>query len=141
MYQDNSMATLVYSDKCQYSAQVIKEIQENPALLHIMKFHNVTTHGVPSRQITRVPTLVTNDGKILVGQEVRAWMQSMIPVQDVESVGGSGPATSTLDGTEEPDNMFSLDNYGASLAPPMTPELQARISRKTEDAMAEMQKR
>jgi hypothetical protein len=136
------MATLVYSDKCQYSAQVIKEIQENPALLHIVRFHNVTTHGVPSRQITRVPTLVTNDGKILVGQEVRAWMQSMIPVQEVDPVWSDGPATSMLDGTDSTTgDMFGLDNYGASLAPPMTPELEARISRKVQDAMSEYQKK
>ena len=37
------MATLIYSDKCQYSAQAIKSIQENPALLHIVRFHNVST--------------------------------------------------------------------------------------------------
>ena len=134
------MATLVYSDKCPYSAQIIKEIQENPVLLHIVRFHNVTTQGVPSRQITRVPTLVTNDNKLLVGQEVRAWMQSMIPVAEVEAVGAGGPATSFLDGTDGPDDMFDLDQYGASLAPPMTPELEARISRKPQDAMAEYQK-
>ena len=64
----------------------------------------------------------------------------MIPVQEIEAVNASGPATSQLDGSEEPDDMFSLDNYGASLAPPMTPELQARISRKVQDAMSEYQK-
>lgn len=134
------MATLVYSDRCQYSAQVIKDIQSNPALLHIVKFHNVTTHGVPSRQITRVPTLVTNDGKILVGQEVRAWLQSMIPVAEVEGVMG-GLATSMLDGSEEQDqSMFEFENYGASLAPPMTPELEKRITQKVQDAYASVQK-
>jgi hypothetical protein len=85
---------------------------------------------------------VTNDGKILVGQEVRAWMQSMIPVQEVDPVWSDGPATSMLDGTDSTTgDMFGLDNYGASLAPPMTPELEARISRKVQDAMSEYQKK
>lgn len=133
------MATLVYSDKCQYSAQVIKDIQANPALLHIVRFHNVTTHGVPSKQVTRVPTLMTNDGKLLVGQEVRAWLQSMVPVAEVEGT-ARGLATTMLDGSDDPvGDMFSLDHYGASLAPPMTPDLEKRISQKVQEAYASVQ--
>jgi len=124
------MATLVYSDKCQYSAQVIKEIQENPALLHIMKFHNVTTHGVPSRQITRVPTLVTNDGKMLVGKEVQAWLESMVPCDFESWDSGAG---ANLDGTENP-GMFEFDRYGESLQPRLTPELEAKIGGDVQDA-------
>jgi hypothetical protein len=134
------MATLVYSDRCQYSAQILKDIQSNPALLHIVRFHNVTTHGVPSKQITRVPTLVTNDGKILVGQEVRAWLQSMLPVPEVEGA-DYGPATTMIDGSDNPtEGMFDFDSYGASLAPPMTPELEKKISQKVQDAYASIQK-
>jgi hypothetical protein len=133
------MATLIYSDKCQYSAQAIKSIQENPALLHIVRFHNVSTHGVPSKQITRVPTLMTNDGKLLVGQEVMNWLQSMVPVTVIEGT-ERGIATSMLDGSDDPTgDMFSLDNYGASLAPPMTPDLEKRINQKVQDAYASVQ--
>jgi len=131
---------LVYSDRCQYSAQVIKEIQSNPALLHIVRFHNVSTHGIPSKQVTRVPTLVTNDGKILVGQEVRSWLQSMLPVTEIEGNEG-GFATSMIDGSENPDqDIFTFDNYGASLAPPMTPELEKKISQKVQEAYSSIQK-
>lgn len=134
------MATLVYSDRCQYSAQVIRLIQGNPALIKVMRFHNVTTHGIPSKQVTRVPTLLTNDGKILVGLEVKSWVDSMAPVEVVEANDAFGPATTFLDGTDsEIGNMFDLDKYGSSLAPPMTAELEQKINRKVQDAYSNMQ--
>jgi hypothetical protein len=134
------MAMLVYSDRCQYSAQIIKLIQENPALVKVMRFHNVTTHGIPDKQVTRVPTLLTNDGKLLVGLEVKSWIESMAPVQNVEAVDSYGPATTSLDGTDnEVGNMFDLDSYGASLAPTMTAELEKKIKTKVQDAYSSMQ--
>ena len=135
------MATLVYSDKCQYCAQVIRSIQENPALLHIVKFHNVMTQGVPSRQITRVPTIVTHDGKILVGTEVKAWIESMITHQDVEASMAFGPAATMLEGDNDEDvgDFFDLNNYGAELKPYMSKELEERINRKVQDAYSSYQ--
>lgn len=134
------MAMLVYSDRCQYCIQVIALIKENPALLHVMRFHNVSTHGVPDRQVTRVPTLMTNDGKLLVGLEVKAWVDSMAPVEQVDAVDAWGPPTTMLDGTDsETGGMFDLDSYGSSLAPPMTKELEDRINRKVQDAYSNMQ--
>jgi hypothetical protein len=136
------MATLVYSDRCQYSAQVIRYVQDNPALLHIVKFHNVTTHGVPSKQITRVPTLVTNDGKYLIGNEVKNWLEGMVNTgDDFEAVEAMGPATSMLDGNDdEAGNFFNWENHGVSLAPAMTKELEERINRKVQDAYSAYQK-
>jgi hypothetical protein len=135
------MATLVYSDRCQYSAQVIRFIQENPALLHVVRFHNVTTQGVPSKQITRVPTIVTNENKILVGNEVKSWLESMVASNnDFEPVEAFGPAASMLDGTDnEVGSFFDLNSYGSSLAPPMTRELEERINRKVQDAVSAYQ--
>ena len=134
------MATLVYSDRCQYSAQIIRLIQENPALIKVMRFHNVTVHGIPDKQVTRVPTLLTNDGKILVGIEVKAWVESMAPVEIVEANDSLGPATTLLDGMDnDVGNMFDLEHYGSSLAPAMTPELEKKISRKVQDAYSNMQ--
>jgi hypothetical protein len=133
------MATLVYSDRCQYSAQIIKLIQENPALIQVMRFHNVTKHGIPDKQVTRVPTLLTNDGKLLVGLEVKSWVESMAPVENVEARDSYGPATTSLDGVDEVGDMFDLERYGASLAPNMTPELEKKINRKVQDAYSNMQ--
>ena len=60
------MALLVYSDKCQWSQEILVYIKTQPALIEVIRFWNVNTQGVPSKQITRVPTLVTNDGKMHV---------------------------------------------------------------------------
>jgi hypothetical protein len=46
---------------------------------------------------------------------------------------GKCKGLSALDGTED-DDFFELGNYGQSLQPAMTPELQAKISRSVADA-------
>lgn len=130
------MATLVYSDRCPYCAQVIQEIRENPALLHLIRFHNVSQHGVPSKQITRVPTLITNDGKLLVGNDVRQWIESMKPEQHIEEFDQTVLAGSMLDESDLNDagNFFDVEHFHQSLAPPMTRELEEKINRKVTDA-------
>jgi hypothetical protein len=126
------MALLVYSDKCKWSQDIIAFVKTQPALIEIVRFHNVTTQGVPSKKITRVPTLVTNDGDMKVGAEVKTWLVSMIPC-DFESWDESGKLCTNLDGSDMP-GMFDLDNYGASLQPVLTPELEQKISMSVTDA-------
>lgn len=130
---------LVYSDRCQHSQKILRTIQENPALLKVLQFHNVTVRGVPNKNVTRVPTLLTQDGKILVGQEVKAWVESMIPVEEFGSV-DSFKGTAMLDesDTQGAGDMFDLDMYGASLAPVMTQELEEKINKKVQDAYSAM---
>jgi hypothetical protein len=127
------MALLVYSEKCKFCADIITFIKTQPTLLEIVRFHNISTQGVPSKRITRVPTLVTNDGIMKVGSDVKSWLESMVP-NDFESWDASGKLCYNLDGTEN-EGMFDLDKYGSSLQPKMTPELEAKISMKIEDAM------
>jgi hypothetical protein len=126
------MALLVYSDKCKFSQEIIAFIKTQPALIEIIRFHNVTTAGVPSKKITRVPTLVTNEGQMCVGAEVKSWLVSMVPT-DFESWDMGGGLCTNLDGTENP-GMFDLDKYGESLQPILTPELESRISMSVTDA-------
>ena len=126
------MALLVFSDRCNYCQDVLKYVQTEPALQSILRFWNVTTDGIPSKKITRVPTIVTNDGKMMVGSEVRAWLESMVP-SDVESF-NSNNFTFNLDGSDTSDSVFELEKYGASLQPRLTPELEARISSDTSSA-------
>ena len=130
------MAMLVYSDRCPFSTQVIQEIRENPSLVHVIRFHNVSVSGVPSKQITRVPTLITNDGRLIVGNDVRKWIESMKPQEIVEEFDQSGLATSMLDETDthESGNFFDIDNFHKTLAPPMTRELEEKISKKVQEA-------
>jgi hypothetical protein len=126
------MALLVYSDKCKFSQEIIAFIKTQPALIEIIRFHNVTTSGVPSNKITRVPTLVTNEGKMCVGAEVKSWLVSMVPT-DFESWEMGGGLCTNLDGSENA-GLFDLDKYGESLQPILTPELEARINMSVTDA-------
>jgi hypothetical protein len=105
-----------------------------------MMFHNVTVQGIPNKQITCVPTLLTNDGKTLVGREVKSWVESMIPIQEFGSL-DTYKGTSMLDESEEQmsGDMFELDMYGSSLAPVMTQELEEKINKKVQDAYSSLQ--
>jgi len=126
------MALLVYSDKCKWSTDIIQFIKTQPTLIEIVRFHNISTQGVPSKKITKVPTLVTNNGDMKVGGEVKTWLVSMIPVE-FESWDSTNNFVSNLDGSES-RTLFELDNYGESLQPVLTPELEARISMSVTDA-------
>jgi hypothetical protein len=117
------MALLVYSDKCKWSQEIL-------LYLEIVRFWNINDQGIPSKKITRVPTLVTNDGKMLVGKEVQAWLESMVPCDFESWDSGVG---ANLDGTENP-GLFEFDRYGESLQPRLTPELEARIGGDVQDA-------
>jgi hypothetical protein len=120
------MALLVFSDRCQYCQEILKFVNSEPSIQPVLRFWNITTQGVPSKKITRVPTLVTNEGKMMVGSEVRAWIESMIP-SEIESFSNDN-FTFNLDGSENLDSAFNLDKYGASLQPTLTPELEAKIN-------------
>ena len=120
------MALLVFSDRCQYCQEILKFVNSEPSIQPVLRFWNITTQGVPSKKITRVPTLVTNEGKMMVGSEVRAWIESMIP-SEIESFNNNS-FTFNLDGTDASDSIFNLEKYGSSLQPALTPELEAKIN-------------
>ena len=63
---------------------------------------------------------------MMVGSEVRAWIESMIP-SEIESF-NSDNFTFNLDGSDTSDSVFNLDKYGSSLQPVLTPELEAKIN-------------
>ena len=127
------MALLVYSEKCKHSQGIIAFIKSQPSLLEIVRFHNVSTHGVPSTKITRVPTLVTNEGKMCVGGEVKTWLESMIPT-DFCSWDATGSLCTNLDGTDTNDTLFDMSRYGESLEPMWSPELEQKINMPVTDA-------
>jgi hypothetical protein len=79
-----------------------------------------------------VPTLVTNEGKMCVGAEVKSWLVSMIPCE-FESWEGCGAQCANLDGSQT-DGMFDLDRYGESLQPVITKELEEKINTSVTDA-------
>jgi hypothetical protein len=133
------MALLIYSTKCKHSMDIFAYVDENPQLNQIVKLHNINQLGIPpqyANKITRVPTLLTQNGKMLVGNEVKQWLVSLLPAQEIMTCDVYGKCkglTASLDG-DDGEDFFDLGNYGQSLQPAMTPELQAKISRSVADA-------
>ena len=134
-------STLIYSDKCKHSMSVIHFINTHPQLKQMLSFHNINTLRVPDRRITRVPTLVTKQGNLLVGNEIKIWLESLLPNEITNcDLCGSGLGISNLSGVDDSDGLFSLDNYGVSLQPNMTEELKAKIDRSVSQAFNEVKK-
>jgi hypothetical protein len=134
------MALLIFSDKCQFSFEILNFVKSNPSLGQMLRYHNVTTHGRPANpNVTRVPTLVTTEGQIMVGGEVRNWLESMIPVEVETWSGRGGPLTASLDGEDGGPELFSLDSYGQSMQPMLTPELKEKIGKSVTDAYQQNQ--
>lgn len=134
------MALLVYSDRCNHCVDIMTYIKTQPSLLQIIRFHNINTNGLPSKRITRVPTLVTNEGNMLVGAEVRSWLESMVPLE-IDTWCPSGVCTASL--AEEQDQVgdfFDLNMYGVPLQPVVTPELHNKINKKVNEAFSDIKR-
>lgn len=136
------MSLLIFSPKCSHSMDIVNYINRHAQLKQIVQFHNVNTMGIPPQyraKITRVPTMLTKNGKILVGKEIQNWLESLLPVQDLDACDFGRCEMTTLDG-EGSAVLFGLDDYGRSLQPAMTPELEAKISRSVSDAYVDIKK-
>jgi len=134
------MSLLVYSPNCPHSLEIVEYIKNNAQLKQLVKFHNINTQGIPYNyrsSITRVPTMLTKNGKLLVGNEIKNWLNSLLPNNEWShyEFGAFGGSMTSLDGKDDDDdNAFSLDNYGVSLQPAMTKELEAKINRSVNEA-------
>ena len=62
-----------------------------------------------------------------------------LPVKDLETCNFGGCSTTTLDGEGSWD-LFGLDDYGMTLQPPMTPELENKINQSVSDAYNKVSK-
>ena len=132
------MSLLIYSPRCKHSMDIIEYVNSQSQLKQLVQFHNVNTQGIPKNfqnKITRVPTMLTKNGKILVGGEIKNWLDSLLPKKEIDHGGFSGGCSmSSLDGKDQ--NMFYLDNYGQSLQPAMTKELEEKINRDVSKGLA-----
>lgn len=72
--------------------------------------------------------MLTKNGKFLVGNEIKNWLESLLPNNEIETCGFGGCSMTTLDGENNSD-IFGLDDYGRTLQPAMTPELEEKINR------------
>tara|TARA_B100002019_G_scaffold184172_1_gene158943 strand:+ start:4618 stop:5028 length:411 start_codon:yes stop_codon:yes gene_type:complete len=136
------MSLLIFSPKCNHSLDIIDYVNNNPQLKRLVQYHNVNTMGIPPQyrnKITRVPTMLTKNGKILVGNEIKNWLESLLPNKELESCDFGNCVMTTLDG-ESNQTMFGLDDYGRSLQPPMTKELQDKINQSVSDAYTDIKK-
>ena len=130
------MSLLIYSPQCNHSLDIINYIQKHENLKKIVSYHNINKLGVPPQfknKISRVPTMLTKNGKLLVGNEIKNWLESLLPGRDVVMAGFGSCNMTTLDG-EGTDEIYDIDSYGTSLQPAMTPELEEKISRSVSDA-------
>jgi len=135
------MSLLIFSTRCQHSKAVIEFIQKHKQLQQVVHYHDVNVHGVPQQyrdKINRVPTMLTKNGKLLIGNEIINWLRSLLPSEEVEGHGFGGCLSMVgLDGeTIDDRGPFSLDRYGESIAAPMTPELEEKIKRPVGNAVA-----
>jgi len=134
------MALLIYSPKCKFSSEILEFVDKTPSLKSIVSYHDISTRGIPPDyrdKITRVPTMITKNGKFLVGSEVKQWLSSIMPDTWVSAGLGGGIGASSIADDSGGGDFFELDNYGQSLQPALTPELEAKINRDVKDAHAE----
>ena len=135
------MSLLIYSPRCKHSMDVIEYINQHQQLKQLVHYHNVNTQGIPpnyQNKINRVPTMLTKNGKILVGTEIKNWLDSLLPAKEVthSSIGAFGCSMTSLDNDKPPTDPFALDDYGRSLQPPMTKELEEKINREVSKGVA-----
>jgi len=120
--------------------EVIDYVNKHPQLQQLVHYHNINTQGIPPayrNKISRVPTMLTKNGKILVGNEIKNWLDSLLPNKEVTNCGFGGACSmTTLDGEDNDTDMFSLDNYGQSLQPAMSRELEEKINRDVSKGVA-----
>jgi hypothetical protein len=136
------MSLLIFSPKCNHSLDIIEYVNSNAQLKRLVQYHNINVMGIPPQyknKITRVPTMLTKNGKILVGNEIKNWLESLLPAKELESCDFGNCVMTTLDGESNQD-MFGLEDYGRTLQPPMTKELQDKINQTVSDAYTGIKK-
>lgn len=124
---------LLYSPRCNKCQEIIKYIESVPQFKSVCRYHNINRYGIPhqySSKIKFVPTLITKDGKFFVGYEIKNWLNSLLPVEEITNLCINGSCGLTnIDGTEDESDIFELNDYGRTLQPAMTKELQDRIAK------------
>jgi len=132
-------ALLIYSHKCSHCNDLLNFLRNTPKLQALVQLHNVHEKAIApeyKNKISRVPTLLTKNNKILVGAEIKQWLESLLP-SDISNcpIGSSCNIAYSIDGDDGSEgSFFNLDSYGQSLQPAMTRDLEAKISRNVGEA-------
>jgi hypothetical protein len=131
---------LIYSPKCKHCVDIISFIQSKEEFKNIITFHNVTILGIPQQfrsKITVVPTMITKNSKFLTGAEIKQWLISLIPTNITNHTFSQGYSLTSIDGEDNDDGLFNISNYGQSLQPAITPEIEKRINQSVMEAYNE----
>jgi hypothetical protein len=124
------MNVLVFSLRSDYCKSLVSFINEHDTLVNSVKFHDVNKSGVPNG-ISRVPSMITSAGKILIGGDIKEYLEGFIQTEPMGKDVSRG--TFDIDGNDDED-MFDFNQFGTSLAPKMTPDLEERIAMNVQDA-------
>ena len=100
------MSLLIYSPRCKHSMDVIEYINKHQQLKQLVNYHNVNTQGIPAKEVSH------------------------------GSIGAFGCSMTSLDGDAPNSDLFSLNDYGQSLQPAMTKELEEKIGREVSKGVA-----
>lgn len=123
-------AVFVFSPRCNYCNELYGILKQTPFLDQI-QMHNVHEKPIPNEykdMLKSVPAIVTREGNLLMGEEAKRWATDLIP-SEIESF--TRRMFASFDGNPNlVPGLFDLESYGTSLAPPMTPEIEQKISRK-----------
>lgn len=137
------MALLIHSNRCPICRDLLSWLNSNKRVAQIIRLHDVNVKGIPPQyksKIKVVPTLLTQSGKMLTGGEVKAWLISMNPDNTITNhCFGSKCTVYGLSEEDDGDDIFNLDNYGQSIQPAITPEINARINGAVMDNYQKMQ--
>ena len=125
------MATLVYSDKCDYCRDVLQFIYDNPEVRPQIHVHDIS-NGIPTG-ISRVPSLMIGQDKILVGQDCKNYLMNMIAKEE-QPVIGTGVHYVSIDGSGDTTNNQYCDLMDMDIprAAPMTKEFEEKMRKKVE---------
>jgi predicted thioredoxin/glutaredoxin len=128
------MATLIYSDQCINCYELIEYIKTKPALHTIVKYHHIN-EGVPNG-VTKVPSLITSDGNLYVGNQVKTYLQSLIP-NKIEKFQYGKISSKRLDNQNLGGKYFSVRNYGNNI---INPDPDERVNIPVNDALASLKR-
>jgi len=101
--------------------ELITFLNSQPQMKARVQFHDVTRMGIPQsyrNQITRTPTLITRSGQIIIGGDIKNHLWTVVPDQY------SGYSN------DDDDDYFDIQRNEMPYVPVMTPELQAKMTRR-----------
>jgi hypothetical protein len=123
-------AIMLYSPRCEHCLEIFGLLEQCP-FKDSIKYQDIHKEPIPEeyrKVLTHVPGIITEDGRLLMGLEVKQWVLALMPTE-VESFDHLKLAS--FDGNPNiVPGLFDIESYGAPLAPPMTPELESKINKK-----------